>query len=65
MVDTPFGRLSNKNKELLLHSCYLSFDNLILLLTDSEYEFIQSQDLKYKTYQIQRDSIGSKIQELS
>jgi len=64
MVDTPFGRLSNKNKELLLHSCYLSFDNLILLLTDSEYEFIQSQDLKYKTYQIQRDSIGSKIEEI-
>ena len=65
MVDTPFGRLSNKNKELLLNTCYLEFDNLILLLTDSEYEFIQSQDLKYKTYQIQRDSVGSKIQELS
>ena len=64
MVDTPFGRLSNKNKELLLHSCYLSFDNLILLLTDSEYEFIESQNLKYKTYQIQRDSMGSKIEEI-
>ena len=64
MVDTPFGRLSNKNKELLLNTCYLEFDNLILLLTDSEYEFIQSQDLKYTTYQIQRDKVGSKIQEL-
>ncbi len=64
MVDTPFGRLSNKNKELLLNSCYLEFDNLILLLTDSEYEFIQTQNLKYKTYQIQRDSIGSKIEEI-
>jgi DNA sulfur modification protein DndD len=64
MVDTPFGRLSNKNKELLLHSCYLSFDNLILLLTDSEYEFIESQNLKYKTYQIQRDSMGSNIEEI-
>lgn len=65
MVDTPFGRLSNKNKALLLHTCYLSFDNLILLLTDSEYEFIQTQCLKYKTYQIQRDSFGSKIEEIA
>ena len=65
MVDTPFGRLSNKNKELLLNTCYLEFDNLILLLTDSEYEFIQSQDLKYTTFQIQRDKVGSKIQELT
>lgn len=64
MVDTPFGRLSNKNKELLLNSCYLSFDNLILLLTDSEYDFIKSQNLKYKTYQIQRNSLGSKIEEI-
>lgn len=64
MVDTPFGRLSNKNKELLLNSCYLSFDNLILLLTDSEYEFIKFQNLKYKTYQIQRDRLGSKIEEI-
>lgn len=64
MVDTPFGRLSNKNKELLLNSCYLSFDNLILLLTDSEFEFIKSQPLKYTHYEIQRDSIGSKIEEI-
>lgn len=66
MVDTPFGRLSNKNKELLLNSCYLSFDNLILLLTDSEYEFIKTQDnLKYKTYEIQRNSLGSLIGEIA
>ena len=65
MVDTPFGRLSNKNKELLLNSCYLSFDNLILLLTDSEYEFVQTQNLNYKTYQIKRDSLGSRIEEIA
>ena len=65
MVDTPFGRLSNKNKELLLNSCYLSFDNLILLLTDSEFEFIKSQPLRYKHYEIQRDNIGSKIEEIA
>ena len=40
MVDTPFGRLSNKNRELLLNSCYLSFDSLILLVIDSEYIFV-------------------------
>ena len=65
MVDTPFGRLSNKNRELLLNSCYLSFDNLILLLTDSEYDFVKTQNLKYKTYQIQKDDIGSKIEEIA
>ena len=63
MIDTPFGRLSNKNKELLLNTCYLSFQNLILLLTDSEYEFIKSQNLKYKEYQILRNSTGSSIEE--
>lgn len=65
MVDTPFGRLSNKNKELLLNSCYLSFENLILLLTDSEYDFVKTQNLNYKTYQIQRDDLGSKVEEIA
>lgn len=65
MVDTPFGRLSNKNKELLLNSCYLSFENLILLLTDSEFDFVKTQNLKYKTYQIQRDNLGSRIEEIA
>lgn len=64
MVDTPFGRLSNKNKELLLHTCYLSFENLILLLTDSEFEFVKTQNIKYKTYQIERNLLGSKIEEI-
>ena len=61
MVDTPFGRLSNANKKLLLEECYLQFDNLILLLTDSEFEFIQSQNLKYTKYTIARTQLGSKI----
>jgi len=65
MIDTPFGRLSNKNKELLLHTCYLSFDTLILLLTDSEFDFVKTQNLKYKTYQIERDSLGSKVEEIA
>lgn len=62
MVDTPFGRLSNANKKLLLEECYLQFDNLILLLTDSEFEFIQSQKLKYSTYYITRNELGSQIE---
>ena len=65
MVDTPFGRLSNSNKKLLLEECYLQFDNLILLLTDSEFEFVQSQKLKYSTYQITRNTLGSQIEAAS
>jgi DNA sulfur modification protein DndD len=65
MVDTPFGRLSNANKELLLNDCYLQFDHLILLLTDSEFEFIQTQKLKYRTYNIVKDIKGSKIEKTS
>ncbi len=61
MVDTPFGRLSNANKKLLLDECYLQFDNLILLLTDSEFEFMQAQKLKYTTYYITRGTLGSQI----
>lgn len=63
VVDTPFGRLSNKNKELLLNTCYLNFENLVLLLTDSEYEFIKSQSLKYKKYNILRNDNGSFLEE--
>jgi DNA sulfur modification protein DndD len=62
MVDTPFGRLSNENKKLLLNDCYLKFDHLILLLTDSEFEFVQSQNLFFETYHILRDELGSKIE---
>lgn len=65
MVDTPFGRLSNKNRELLLKSCYLSFGSLILLVTDSEYDFVKTQDLNIKTYLIQKDEIGSKLEEIA
>ncbi len=65
MVDTPFGRLSNKNRELLLNSCYLSFDTLILLVTDSEHDFVKTQNLNIKTYQIQKDEVGSKVEEIA
>lgn len=64
MVDTPFGRLSNKNKDLVLNRCYLDFDTVILLLTDSEYDFIKTQSLNYKHYEIERTLIGSSIKEI-
>ncbi|MBN2965189.1 hypothetical protein JWV37_10385 [Sulfurospirillum sp. T05] len=65
MVDTPFGRLSSKNKDLLLSGCYLEFDVLVLLLTDSEYEFVKTQNLQHKHYQIQRTLVGSKLEEIA
>ncbi|WP_417327437.1 AAA family ATPase [Halarcobacter sp.] len=65
MVDTPFGRLSSKNRELLLNTCYLSFGSLILLVTDNEYDFVKTQNLNLKTYMIQKDEIGSKIEEIA
>jgi len=61
IVDTPFGRLSKENRELILNSCYLSFDQLVLLLTDSEFEFMEAQNLKHKKYHIAKEKLGSKI----
>lgn len=65
VIDTPFGRLSNKNRDLLLSTCYLEFDFLVLLLTDSEYEFVKAQNLKYSHYEIQRTLVGSKIESVA
>ncbi|MGE4295392.1 MAG: AAA family ATPase [Campylobacterales bacterium] len=62
MVDTPFGRLSNENKKLLLNECYLRFESLILLLTDSEYEFVMQQKVIHSAYHITRNAIGSAIE---
>lgn len=65
MIDTPFGRLSTENKKLLFRDCYLKFDHLILLLTDSEFEFVESQKLIHDTYYIRRNELGSKIEKAS
>jgi len=64
MVDTPFGRLSNKNRDLIFNDCYMQFNQLILLLTDSEFEFLVSKDLNPKKYKIYKNSFGSKIEEV-
>jgi DNA sulfur modification protein DndD len=62
MVDTPFARLSNKNRKIILTDCYLKFDHLILLLTDSEFEFVETQHINYTTYDILQNDLGSKIE---
>ena len=64
MVDTPFGRLSNKNRDLIFNDCYSKFPQLSLLLTDSEFEFLKSKNLMFKIYEIFKDNLGSKIKEI-
>ncbi|MFK5977157.1 MAG: hypothetical protein QM493_11700 [Sulfurovum sp.] len=64
MVDTPFGRLSNKNRNLILNDCYIKFNQLSLLVTDSEFEFLKSKNLSFKQYEIFKNNLGSKIKEI-
>ena len=64
MVDTPFGRLSSKNRNLIFNDCYSKFNQLSLLLTDSEFDFLKSKDLVFKQYEIFKDNLGSKIKEI-
>jgi DNA sulfur modification protein DndD len=65
MIDTPFGRLSNKNRNLIFNDCYSKFNQLSLLLTDSEYEFLKSKNLIFKQYEIFKNDLGSKIKEIT
>lgn len=59
-IDTPFGRLSNENKEFIL-KYYLKFPCIVLLLTSSEYEFIKTKSLDYIQYKIIKNEKGSRI----
>jgi len=61
MVDTPFGRLSNKNRDLIFNDCYMKFNQLSLLLTDSEFDYLKSKNLTFKKYEIFKNDLGSKI----
>lgn len=61
-VDTPFGRLSDSNRVLILNECYLKFNQLVLLITDNEYNFLESQNLKAdKIYNIKKEKNYSRI----
>lgn len=64
MVDTPFGRLSTKNRDLIFNDCYMQFNQVTLLLTDSEFDFLKSKNLVSKKYEIFKDNFGSKIKEI-
>lgn len=64
MVDTPFGRLSNKNRNLIFNDCYSKFNQLSLLLTDNEFDFLKSKNLIFKKYEIFKNNLGSKIKEI-
>lgn len=64
IVDTPLGRLSNMNKDLILNNCYLKFNQLALLVTDSEFEYLQDKNLKFKQYKINKNNVGSYIKEV-
>jgi DNA sulfur modification protein DndD len=63
-IDTPFGRLSNKNRDFIFNNYYLNFSHLTLLVTSSEYEYLKKQHIDFKLYEIIRDEYGSKICEV-
>jgi len=43
-IDTPFGRLSNKSRDFIFNNYYLNFSHLTLLVTSSEYDYLQKQN---------------------
>ena len=60
-IDTPFGRLSNKSRDFIFNNYYLKFPYLTLLITSSEYDYIEQQESSFKEYTIERNKLGSTI----
>lgn len=60
-IDTPFGRLSNKSRDFIFNNYYLNFSHLTLLVTSSEYDYLQTQKSNFDKYIIEKDKLGSKI----
>ncbi len=60
-IDTPFGRLSNKNRDFIFNTYYLSFSYLTLLVTSSEYDYLKDKNLDFKEYTIYKDNLGSHL----
>jgi len=60
-IDTPFGRLSNKSRDFIFNNYYLKFSYLTLLVTSSEYDYIEQQESSFKEYTIERNKLGSTI----
>lgn len=49
VVDTPLGRLSKVNRKLIMEECYTSFDQMTLLITDTEADGIMELFPKAKS----------------
>jgi len=60
-IDTPFGRLSNNSRDFIFNNYYLKFSYLTLLVTSSEYDYIEQQESSFKEYTIERNKLGSTI----
>ena len=60
-IDTPFGRLSNKSRDFIFNNYYLNFSHLTLLVTSSEYDYLQKQNNNFQKYIIKKNSLGSEI----
>lgn len=60
-IDTPFGRLSNKNRDFIFNTYYLNFSYLTLLVTSSEYDYLKDKNVDFKEYTIYKDDLGSHL----
>ncbi len=60
-IDTPFGRLSNKNRDFIFNTYYSKFSELTLLVTSSEYDYLCDKDIAFKEYTISKNNFGSSI----
>jgi DNA sulfur modification protein DndD len=60
-IDTPFGRLSNKNRDFIFNNYYLKFSYLTLLITSSEYDYLKDKNSTFKKYTIEKNGLGSTI----
>lgn len=63
-IDTPFGRLSNKSRDFIFNNYYLKFSHLTLLVTSSEYDYVDKQNISFKEYEIIRNKLGSVVDEV-
>ena len=60
-IDTPFGRLSNKSRDFIFNNYYLNFSHLTLLVTSSEYDYLQKHNKNFQKYIIKKNLLGSEI----
>jgi len=62
LIDTPFGRLSNENRDFILNNSYMKFKNLTLLMTSSEFDYITTKDLKFREYHLIKNMFGTEVE---